>query len=102
MKWIKKYSPIIAGILMLLLVFKSCQSCSRSRTVEWNQQTYEIILDSIQADRWRAWDSVKTLNHQVSFWKDKYQTIQYSLDYTQKQNSSLVETIQIRYKKDSI
>lgn len=94
-KWIQKYSPIIAGVLLVLLAFKSCQSCSRSRAIQWTEASCERVVDSIQHDRMVAWDSVRTLKQQVQAWEDKYELISNSLNYTRDQNSSLVRTIMI-------
>lgn len=48
-KFLKKHFIIVIGILVFLLMLKSCQSCTRKNTIEFNKTTYENQLDSLKA-----------------------------------------------------
>lgn len=42
-----KYTKWIIVILLCLLTFKSCQSCSRNRTMQFNDLQYTEYIDSL-------------------------------------------------------
>ena len=42
-----KYTKWIVIILLCLLTFKSCQSCSRNRTMQFNDLQYTEYIDSL-------------------------------------------------------
>lgn len=46
--FLKKYAIIVIGILLFLLMLKSCQSCTRKNTMEYNQVLWESQIDSMQ------------------------------------------------------
>jgi hypothetical protein len=44
----KKYKNWFVVILFFLFGLKSCQSCSRQRSIEYNKIKYEHVIDSLQ------------------------------------------------------
>ena len=48
-KFYKKYKNTIVIVLFTLLLFKSCQSCSRANQNEWITIQYKHQLDSIDS-----------------------------------------------------
>lgn len=92
MKWIKSHPWILVCALGFLLCCKSCQSCSRQRTIEYNQAQYEHQIDSIRADLSRANDSIKILNIELDNLKERYNIVEGTLEHTRTTNQSLIRS----------
>lgn len=63
-EFLKHYIIWVVVILAVLLVFKSCQSCSRKNMVEFTKQEYEQKIDSIRSIMQIYNDSIVVLNEE--------------------------------------
>lgn len=100
MKIIKKYSVAIICGLAFLLACKSCQSCSRGRTIDHERVQHEQVVDSLNTiivqlatDVHDVRDSIKILNTEIGALREMNGVMQGSLDRAHQTNSSLVRTI---------
>ena len=100
MKYIRKYSIAIICALILLLAGKSCQSCSRGRSLDYQKTQYEHVVDSLKsvnrglnADLQLMGDSIKILNTEISALKEMNGMMQGSLDHARQTNTTLAKTI---------
>jgi len=100
MKYLKKYSITIIAALAFLLALKSCQSCSRSRALDWAQMEYTECVDSLnhvvsdlRYQNMVAEDSIKMLNAEIGALKEMNGMMQGSLDHARATNNSLVRSI---------
>lgn len=100
MSYIKKYSLAIIGILLFLLTCKSCQSCSRARTIEWNRMEYIECTDSLNREISDlkhkclvSEDSIKVLNTEINALREMNGMMSGSLDHARATNKSLIKTI---------
>lgn len=70
MEFIQKHYAIIIGVLLMLFCFKSCQSCSRQRTLTFTETKYQTVVDSLTALTSTQADSISrmalTIEHQSS------------------------------------
>ena len=89
----------IAIILFILLTFKSCQSCTRNSTIEYNKNNYEIVIDSLNNELINMSDIIK-LQHdtiemykfQLSIMETNNKELKESNKYYQNTNRVLVNT----------
>ena len=63
-EFIKKYNIYIIIILVILLMGKSCQSCTRKNTIVYNKYEYQSQIDSVQSMNKCYKDSILYLNTQ--------------------------------------
>lgn len=63
-EFIKKYYIYIIIILVILLMGKSCQSCTRKNTITWNEVNNKNIIDSLKNINSEYNDSIIYLNTQ--------------------------------------
>lgn len=91
-KFYKKYKNVIVIILFTLLLFKSCQSCSRANQNEWMAMQYEHQLDSI--------DSVLTcykinndaMQDTITLYKSALNHVELEKDMLKKNNETLIKS----------
>ena len=48
-EWLKEHKSLIIGLLILVLMLKSCTSCQSERQYEYKQTQYEYVIDSMQS-----------------------------------------------------
>lgn len=65
-KFYQKYKDWIVICLLALFCLKSCQSCSRSRIINFNKNKSEILEDSLKK-------SIYVLNEQLDDMRDEIQ-----------------------------
>ena len=99
MSFIKKYSQYIILILLVLLFFKNCQSCSKQRQLDYNTYNYELILDSMQFlnDQYMLKnkdlrDSIGLYKLEIDMLNDKVKILQGSNKHYQQTNRILINT----------
>lgn len=100
MDWIKRHSIEIIFCLLLFGGMKTCTSCTKSRTIVWNQTQYERTYDSLQsviydkdAQLQSYQDTIWRLQQRIEALDKHIMLLSGSLDYSRKQNNSLVQTI---------
>lgn len=105
MNFIKKYCFTIICVLVILFAGKSCQSCSRGRTLDYERVQHEQVVDSLKhvtqtlnADLQLSNDSIKLLNAEISALKEMNGMMQGSLDHARQTNNSLVRSINAKSK----
>lgn len=103
MKFIRKYSIVIICALVFLFACKSCQSCSRSRTLDFERTQTKHVVDSLNsiirvlnADVQISNDSIKILNTEINALKEMNGMMQGSLDHARQTNNSLVRSINVK------
>lgn len=101
-----KYKNIIVGILLVLLCFKSCQSCSRNKTIEFNDKKNIVLVDSLKnhisilnedIDSMRNdiniyINEIQTLNSTINIYKDANQILKDDNKHYRNTNRVLVNT----------
>lgn len=94
---LKKYSTIIICALLAISMFKSCQSCSRGRQIEYNKVEYLAKMDSMQAvisEQHHALtiakDSINLLNTEIKSLQELAGFAMTSLQHQQQTNKTLV------------
>lgn len=65
----KKYINWVVIILFCLWGLKSCQSCSRQRQLDYNVSKYENVIDSLNYEIDKLYDSVKIQKDSLSIYK---------------------------------
>lgn len=98
-KFIDKYYLWIVIVLAVLLFFKNCQSCTRGRTIEFNEISYELIIDSMKNDINDYKSKIQSLKDSIGLYKtkneqlqDKIEILQSSNKYFQQTNKTLINT----------
>ena len=93
----KKYSTIIIFALVAICSLKSCQSCSRSRQIEYNKIEYQAKMDSMQSiisEQQHALiiakDSINLLNTEIKSLQELAGLAMTSLQHQQQTNKTLV------------
>lgn len=86
--------------MLFLLACKSCQSCSRARTIEWNRMEYVEHTDSLNREISElrrkclmSEDSIKVLNTEINALREMNGVMSGSLDHARATNNSLIRTI---------
>lgn len=97
--FIDKYYNIIICILIGLFLLKNCQSCSKQRTIEYNQYNYELKLDSLkeinnyyQLQNNILKDSIGKYKIYVEQLNDKIEILKSSNKHYQSTNKILINT----------
>ena len=97
--FIKKYYKIIICVLLGILLLKNCQTCSKQRTIEYNQYNYEMCLDSLsnindyyKLEISNLKDSISKYKIQVESLNEKVEMLKNSNKYYQQTNRILVNT----------
>lgn len=111
--WLNKYSTTIICFLMILLLFKSCKSCSTDKRYEYNiknkTEHYINIIDSMQViineqslNNSRLKDSIMTLQYENNILMTVIDDVKQDKEYYRKQNRNLVNMAENLSKKDTI
>lgn len=90
-EWYNKYKNYIVVGLFMLLGLKSCQSCSRNRTIEFNNIKHTELVDSLKREITQTnkqLDSVKSDNR---LYINEIQSLNAILDQYKVTNQSLID-----------
>jgi septal ring factor EnvC (AmiA/AmiB activator) len=108
-EWLKEYRSLIIGLLILILMLKSCTSCQNQRRFEYKQEHYEYVIDSMQnvidersIDTKDLCDTIHSLRAENSVLKDVIKEIQIDKEYYRRQNNNLADVAENLSKKDTL
>lgn len=96
----QKYKDWFVVGLLMLFCFKSCQSCSKSRTIEFNDKKNielinsintknSIIVDSLKQDIYILNDSIDHMNTDIQIYLSKIQSLEGTIDIYKDENQNL-------------
>ena len=83
-KWYEKYKNWVVVSLFILLCFKGCQSCSRSRVIEWNKNIYESNIDSLT-------NVIDLKSDSLQMFADSIHMYKFMMDRVERDNKWLIE-----------
>lgn len=78
----KKYINYIVVFLLLVVFFKSCQSCTSNRRAEFTNKTYTQQIDSLQ-------NSIFDLEYEIKLLRDSIDNYEYKLNILNIENERL-------------
>lgn len=104
---IKNKFKAVSIVLFVLLVFKSCESCRRDSTLQWERYNNETTVDSLnkvidilESDILVLNDTISKLKYQISS-LDVEKRILYETNKTQSNtNKELIRTLNKKIDKD--
>jgi hypothetical protein len=82
-----KYVNYIVIALFVLLSLKSCQSCSRQRTIEWHTTKYEAKIDTLN-------NAIDNYIGDIKVLEDSIEMYRFKMGLIEKDNERLVESNQ--------
>lgn len=96
----QKYKDWFVVGLLMLFCLKSCQSCSKSRTIEFNDKKNielidsinaknSIIVDSLKQDIYILNDSIDSMNTDIQIYLSKIQSLEGTIDIYKDENQNL-------------
>ena len=88
-KFYKRYKDLIVAGLLLLLCMKSCQSCSRSRTIEFNTIKNEIVVDSLRKTILKLNSQKDSLNNEIQLHLNQISSLETTINIYKEANQSL-------------
>ena len=91
-KFIDKYYLWIVIILAILLFFKNCQSCTRGRAIEFNEISYELIIDSMKTDINNYKTKLILLEDSINVYKTKNEELQDKINILKESNKHFQQT----------
>jgi cell shape-determining protein MreC len=112
--WFKKYSVYIAIFLMIILLFKSCNSCSAERRYEYilantiDSYTYNIdsmqnVIDDYKNTCGKLQDSLSVLKHENNLLESIIEEVRQDKEYYKNQNRNLTNVAKnLSVRKDTI
>ena len=114
--WIKDHYKLIIICLLILMMLKSCKSCSAERRFEYTINKYNYIIDSVNnitdsleytIDTKNIFikqliDSINTLKYENNILKVVIDDTKKDKEYYRKQNSNLATMAENLTKKDTI
>lgn len=117
--WIKKYSTHIITILIVLLLLKSCKSCSTEKRYEYNikqntelycnkidsiktiADSMQLVIDNKSTLNKQLSDSINTLKYENSLLKTAVDDAKKDKEYYRKQNRNLANMAENLSKQDT-
>ena len=108
--WLKEHQSLIIGLLVLVLMLKSCTSCQDERRYEYKQIMYEKTIDSMEyviAERSvntkDLCDTIHSLRSENTVLKEVIKDLRSDRDHYRKVNKDLVVvTDKLSTKQDTI
>ena len=114
--WIKEHYMLIIICLLILMMLKSCKSCSAERRFEYTINKYNYIIDSVNniTDSLKHTidtkniinkqliDSINTLKYENNILRSVIDDTKKDKEYYRKQNRNLVNVAENLSKKDTI
>lgn len=108
-KWLNEHKSLIIGLLIVLLLFKNCSSCTQERRYEYTLTEYEQVIDSMQTvidgcslDTKDLCDSIYSLRKENELLKNVITDLKEDKNYYRKANKDLVNVTEALTKKDTI
>jgi uncharacterized coiled-coil DUF342 family protein len=109
-EWVHEHKSLIIGLLVLVLMLKSCTACQQERQYEYKQIMYEKTIDSMQyvidersMDTKDLCDTIHSLRAENTILKDVIKDLKGDRDHYRKVNSELVVvTDKLSTKNDTI
>ena len=68
MSFYSKYKDVVVIVLLMLFLFKGCQSCQRSNQIEWNKSNYELVKDSLIVELDRKDSIINSMNDSIKIY----------------------------------
>jgi uncharacterized membrane protein YgaE (UPF0421/DUF939 family) len=87
--WYNKYKNYVVIGLLVLLGFKSCQSCSKSRLVEYNEAKYGVLVDSLVNLSNEKDKLVDSLKNDIRLYTNELQSLNKIIDQYKEVNQTL-------------
>lgn len=84
-----KYKDWVVIGLLILLGFKSCQSCSRSRTLEFNNIKHNALIDSLKTDILNITDINDSLSNVINIYMTENHALQNTINIYKEENRNL-------------
>ena len=107
--WIKEYQSLIIGLLILVIICKSCTSCQEERRYEYHKAVYENIIDSMNTvidersiDTKDLCDTIHSLRAENTVLKDIIKDVKADKEYYRKQNRDLANVAENLSKRDTL
>lgn len=107
--WLNEHKVLIIGLLIALLMFKNCNSCTQERKYEYTITQYEQIIDSMQIvidermmDKKDLCDTIHNLRKENTVLKDVIKDLKEDKNYYRRTNRDLVNVTEALSKKDTI
>ena len=107
-EWLKDHKSLIIGLLILVLMLKSCTACQNEKRYEYKQIQYEYVIDSMQTvidertlDKKDLCDTIHSLRAENTVLKDVIKDIRSDKEYYKKQNRNLANVAENLSKKDT-
>lgn len=107
--WLNEHKSLIIGLLIAVLMFKNCNSCTQERRYEYAIDQYEYTLDSMQVvidersvDTKDLCDTIHALRSENTILKDIIRDIKADREYYRKQNRDLANVAENLSKRDTI
>lgn len=88
-EWYHKYKDYIIVILLILLSFKGCQSCTKTRQLEYMEIEKCFIIDSLEKINNNLNDNIDSLNNVITLYKYKSETLQDFNENLKRTNNNL-------------
>lgn len=85
----QKYKDWFVVGLLMLLSFKSCQSCSKSRTIEFNGKKSVELIDSLKRDIRVLNSSIDSMKGDIQVHLSKIQSLENLIDMYKNENQYL-------------
>ena len=75
-EWYNKYKDYIVITLLVLLSFKGCQSCTKTRQLEYLEIQKCFVIDSLNNIEDSLISDIDSLNRELTIYKYKSETLQ--------------------------
>ena len=85
----QKYKDWFVVGLLLLFCFKSCQSCSKSRIIEFNDRKNVEVVDSLKRDISILNSSIDSMSTDIQLYLSKIQSLEGTIDIYKDENQNL-------------
>jgi hypothetical protein len=85
----QKYKDWFVMGLLALLCFKSCQSCSRSRTIEFNNKKHIEVVDSLKKDIIVLDGQLTDIKNDTTLYLSKINSLESTIEMYKEENRGL-------------
>lgn len=85
----QKYKDWFVIALLAILCFKSCQSCSRGRIIEFNDKKHTILIDSLERDISILDEQLSDMHKDAQIHLMKIQSLEEALEMYKEENKDL-------------
>lgn len=88
-KLYQRYKDWFVICLLMLFCFKSCQSCSKSRIIEFNDRKNIEVVDSLKRDISILNSSIDSMSTDIQLHLSKIQSLERTIDIYKEENQEL-------------